>query len=119
MPTQYGLVKQYIDSGDFRTLGILAEESVPLMPKIPTFKEQGVDISFEKFYFYAFPPGTPQEVVNQFTNALKAVVEENEEYRSEAEKFFVSPTYMTPEETSQYMQETFQYYEGLLEAIEQ
>lgn len=118
IPIQYGLAKEYIDAGDFRTLGILAADTVDLMPDVPTFKDQGVDISFEKFFFYAFPPETPREVVDTFTQAVQNVVENNEDYRAEAENFYVSPTYMSPDEATTYIQETEAYYEELLEGVE-
>src|SRR5690625_4148045 len=43
IPTQLGLVKSYIDSGDFKSLGIMAEERLESAPDVPTFVEQGVD----------------------------------------------------------------------------
>lgn len=118
IPIQYGSAKEYIDAGEFRTLGILAADKVDLMPDVPTFKDQGVDISFEKFFFYAFPPETPQEVVDMFSQAVQNVVENNEDYRAEAENFYVSPTYMSPDEATTYIQETEAYYEELLEGVE-
>ncbi|WP_018922024.1 tripartite tricarboxylate transporter substrate binding protein [Salsuginibacillus kocurii] len=118
-PTQYGLVKEYIDSGDFKTLGILAEDTVPLMDDVPTFRDQGVDISFEKFFFFAFPPETPDDIVNTFTEALQTVVEENEEYQQDAEDFYVSPTYLDPDEAYDLLDESKEFYEELLADVDE
>ncbi|MDV2682879.1 tripartite tricarboxylate transporter substrate binding protein [Alkalihalophilus lindianensis] len=114
VPTSLGLVKEYVESGDMRTLGIMAEETADLMPEVPTFKEQGVNSSFEKFFFFGFPSDTPDEVVEKFSSAMETVIN-NEEYRAEAEQYLVSPTYMNPEETAIYMQEAEAYYEELYE----
>ncbi len=92
----------------------MAEDSVDLMPEVPTFKEQGVDSSFEKFFFLGFPEETPDEIVEAFSTALEKVVN-NEEYVAEANKFLVSPTYMNPQEAFDYMQETEAYYTELSE----
>ncbi len=101
--TQYGLVKDYIKNGDFKALGVLSDSRNPMFPDVPTFKEQGIDISFTKFFFYSFPPGTPDQIVSTFTNAVKAVVN-NPEYVKEAkEKMLVTPTYMNPQETLSFL----------------
>ncbi|MBB6448671.1 tripartite-type tricarboxylate transporter receptor subunit TctC [Geomicrobium halophilum] len=117
-PFQYGSAVEYIESGDFKTLGILAEDSVDLMPDVPTFTEQGVDASFEKFFFFGFPPETPDEIVTTFSEAVETVVEENEEYQQASEDFYVSPDFHDPDETYDVMSEAYDYYEQLLEGVE-
>jgi tripartite-type tricarboxylate transporter receptor subunit TctC len=92
-----------------RSLGIMAKERVDIMGDVPTFVEQGVESSFEKFFFYGFNPDTPDEFVETFSKAMENVVN-NEEYQAEAEKFLVSPTYMNPEEAFNYIKETEEYY---------
>lgn len=99
--TQYGLTKDYFTSGDFVNLGLLSDARNPLFPNIPTAKEQGFPISFNKFFFYAMPKNTPAEIVNKFSAAMKRVVN-NPEYKTEAAKVFVTPTYMNPVEASTY-----------------
>jgi tripartite-type tricarboxylate transporter receptor subunit TctC len=112
VPTSLGLVQDYVESGDMRSLGIMAKERVDLMPDVPTFIEQGVDTSFEKFFFYGFNPDTPDEVVEVFSKAVEKVVN-NKEYVKEAEKFLVSPTYMNPADAFDYIKETEDFYKEL------
>ncbi|MFC0559420.1 tripartite tricarboxylate transporter substrate binding protein [Halalkalibacter alkalisediminis] len=114
VPTSLGLVNEYVESGDMRTLGIMAADSVDLMPGVPTFKEQGVDSSFEKFFFFGFAPDTSDDIVETFSKAMETVVN-NDEYRAEAEKYLVSPTYMNQEDAINYIQETEAYYMELYE----
>lgn len=118
VPTSLGLVNEYVESGDMRTLGIMASERVDLMPDVPTFLEQGVESSFEKFFFFGFPKETPDEVVSAFSSALEAVIN-NEEYVEEASGYLVTPTYMGPEEANKYIEETETYYAELYESQEQ
>lgn len=113
VPTSLGLVNDYITSGDMRTLGIMASDRVDLMADVPTFKEQGVDSVFEKFFFIAFPKGTPDEIVEKFTKAMENVVK-NPEYVADANGFLASPTYMNPQEAFDYMQESEAYFKKLL-----
>lgn len=112
VPTSLGLVTDYIKSGQFRSLGIMAKDRVDLMPDVPTFKEQGVNTSFEKFFFFGFPKDTPDSVVEAFTKSMEKVVN-NKEYVAEAEKSLVSPTYMDPKTAFDYIKETESYYKEL------
>jgi tripartite-type tricarboxylate transporter receptor subunit TctC len=109
VPTSLGLVKDYVESGDMRTLGIMASDRVDLMPDVPTFVEQGVNSEFEKFFFFGFNPDTPDEIVDAFSKAVESVVND-EEYVKEAEKFLVTPTYMNAEEAFDYMKKTEEKY---------
>lgn len=99
---QYGVVKDYIESGDFRCLGVMSEKRNPLIPNVPTFKEQGVDLSISKFFFYAFPKDTPDEIVNKFSAAMEKVCQ-NKDYIKEANSVLVTPKYMKPEDAVTYI----------------
>ncbi|PMC35947.1 tripartite tricarboxylate transporter substrate binding protein [Bacillus sp. UMB0899] len=115
VPTSYGLVKNYVESGDMRSLGIMASERVDLIPDVPTFVEQGVNSEFEKFFFFGFNPDTPDEIVEAFSKAVENVVND-EEYVKEAEKFLVTPTYMNPDKSFEYMKQTEEKYIEINEA---
>ena len=112
IPTQLGLVNSYIESGDFRALGIMSEERLKAAPDVPTFKEQGVDIVMDKFFFWGFPKGTPEEIVDTFTKALEKVVA-NEEYQKEMEGFMVEPVYLNPAEANELMEKEDKFYTEL------
>ncbi|MGD6846914.1 tripartite tricarboxylate transporter substrate binding protein [Rossellomorea aquimaris] len=109
VPTSLGLVKDYVESGDMRSLGIMASDRVDLMPDVPTFVEQGVNSEFEKFFFYGFNPDTPDEIVDEFSKAIEKVVN-NEEYVKEAEKFLVTPTYLNQQEAFEYIKKAEEKY---------
>ena len=61
----------------FRTLAVAAEERVPAMPDVPTFKELGYDIVGGAFRGVAAPLGTPQAIVDKlaaaYTDANKKI----------------------------------------------
>jgi tripartite-type tricarboxylate transporter receptor subunit TctC len=56
----------------FRTLAVAAEERVPALPDVPTFKELGYDIVGGAFRGVAVPLGTPQPVVDKLAEAYTA-----------------------------------------------
>lgn len=112
IPTQLGLVNSYVESGDFRALGIMSDERLKAAPDVPTFKEQGVDLVMDKFFFWGFPKGTPEEVVDTFTKALEKVVA-NEEYQKEMEGYMVEPVYLNPAEANELMEKEDKFYSEL------
>lgn len=95
--TQYGLTRDYFAAGDFVCLGLLSEERNPLLKNIPTTKEQGYPLVFNKFFFFAMPKGTPPEIINAFSAAIKRTVE-NKDFQEEAAKLFITPEYFGPED---------------------
>ena len=84
---------------------------------MPTFKEQGIDIVFDKFYFWAFPPETPKEIVNKFSQAMEKVVN-NEDFKKEAKGFVITPLYMNPEKASEHLTTTASGYQKLYEGLD-
>jgi tripartite-type tricarboxylate transporter receptor subunit TctC len=65
-----------------RTLAVAAEERVPALPDVPTFKELGYDIVGGAFRGVAAPLGTPQPIVDRlakaYTNANKIISKKQE-----------------------------------------
>ena len=63
----------YVNYKDkFRALAVAAEERVPAMPDVPTFKELGYDIVGGAFRGVAAPLDTPQPVVDKLAEAYTA-----------------------------------------------
>lgn len=107
--TQFGLTKDYFTAGDFVCLGLLSEERNPLIPDIPTTKEQGFPMNFNKFFFFAMPKDTPREIVDTFSAAIKRVVE-NPEFQEAAARLYLTPKYFGPEEGLEYAQGVRDYF---------
>lgn len=108
--SQYGAVSQYIESGDFVSLGVMSDERNDFFPDVPTFNEQGADISMDKIFYFAFPPKTDPAVVNRFSEALKKAIE-NPECVDAFAKYYVKPSYMSPEDSVKLLTEAKELYE--------
>jgi tripartite-type tricarboxylate transporter receptor subunit TctC len=107
--TQYGLTLDYFKSGDFVVLGLTSKQRNPLFPEVPTTAEQGLDLEFNKFFFVGMPKGTPKSIIDKFSAAMKRVVE-NPQYQADAAKYFVTPTYMGPEQATKHAQQVYEYF---------
>ena len=100
--TQYGTIEQYIQSGDFMSLGLLADERDPNFADVPTLKEQGIDVSIPKFYYIACAPDTPDEIVEKIADAIEKSCE-NQDMQDELAAFYVKAVYMSPDESQEFV----------------
>lgn len=115
--TQLGLVRDYLKSGDFKGLGVASAQRSPSFPNVPTFKEQGYDVEFSKFYFYAFPKDTPDSIVNRFSQAVEKVVNNPEYVKEITAALDATPTYMGPAKATAYIQNIENQYNGFKDLI--
>jgi len=104
--TQYGLTKDYFTAGDFVNLGLLSKERNPLLPDIATAAEQGFPMEFNKFFFIGMPKDTPQEIVDAFSAAMKRVTE-NEDFKKDCARLYITPHYLTPADSIAYAKEIY------------
>lgn len=71
-------VRGFVTSRKFRVLGMMSENRHPAYPDAPTCREQGYDIVMPKPYFYAFPKGTPKNVVDAFNAGIRKALADPE-----------------------------------------
>lgn len=98
-------VKSFVESDDFVILGVLADERNPGLPEVKTLKEQGVDFSLPKFFYFAFPKGTPEEVMAIFNDALRKVCADPEA-KADFEKYLLSIGYVEHDEAVKMIEAT-------------
>ena len=107
--TQYGLIRSYIDKGDFKCVGILSDQKLANAESAPIFPEYGYPLVFDKFFYVAFPKGTDRAIVEKFNAAAKKVAE-NPEYIADCQKNFVNSNHFSTEESVKYIKSEFQNY---------
>ena len=102
----YGTIKDYLTTGEFVALGTTGSVRASGLGDIPTCLEQGYDINLDKHYFFAFPKGTPSEIVEKFAEAIESA-EQNPEYQESIMTAYAQdPFYASPEEGKALMEET-------------
>lgn len=109
--TQAGLVRDYLTTGEFVNLGIMAEERIEGQDLV-TMKEQGYDVVFPKFFYLAAPNDVDDAVITTLNEALTKVIE-NAGLKEYAGTALVNLSSMTPEETEAFyaeQQETYRSY---------
>jgi len=93
IPNAVGTLIPFLQSGDFRALAILRNDRNPFAPDIPTAIEQGINAAMPIYYFFAFPAGTPREIVERFTDAAEQV-NRLPEYAAALEAFMQVPYFV-------------------------
>jgi len=77
----------YIKNGEFVVLGLAEKERNKAFPDIPTCIEEGFNVAAPTYYFFAFPKGTPKEVIETFNNACEKVYK-SQDYQDKLTKSY-------------------------------
>ena len=100
MPKVYLGTEDYLDSGDFVVLGVAQAERAANAPKVPTFKETGIDFQYHEYPFTIFfQKDTPQEVIDAWLKVAQEVTADPA-YKKDVEKLGMVPVYKSPEEAA-------------------
>lgn len=66
------------EAGKLKMLGVMADERLEAFPNVPTFKEQGYDVSVTTSRALIAPKGTPEERIQILYEAFKKAAESDE-----------------------------------------
>jgi len=106
-----------LEAGQVKVIGVMTQERSPFLEDVPTFEESGFDVDISSSRGYAFPAGTPDEVIDQVSTAIREVMEDPE-FEEKMTAQGLAPTYMDAEEYAQYWDETEQVFAELLPLVE-
>ena len=87
--------------GSFRVLGSTGETRDPLLPTVPTLREQGFDVVVASAGGLAAPAGTPAELVAALAQAMRRVMAEPA-YDAAMRRFGLVPEWRGPEDYAAY-----------------
>jgi tripartite-type tricarboxylate transporter receptor subunit TctC len=91
-------------AGVFRILGVLDSARLETYPDVPTFKEQGYDVTGQVWRSFVVPKGTPDEVKAILVKALEKATKDPA-YLEVLGKLGDLPTWMGTSEFTQYLEE--------------
>lgn len=90
-PSQF---KAQADAGQLNVLAVTGPERIPLMPKVPTAKEQGFDVDVVMWRGIVVPKGTPKEVIAKLESAVQKVVV-SPEFKARTAALGMEPAYLS------------------------
>lgn len=104
--------KSLVEAGKVNFLGIAAKGPDKFFPKIPTFKEQGVDLQWGAFAGIFAPKKTPPEVIRFIESAIGKTCEDKE-FQAMMEKNQLSVVFMNRQEFTRYLEGEDSVYEKI------
>ena len=89
-PSQY---KAQVDAGQLRVIAVTSNVRLPVLPDVPTAKEQGYDVDAVLWRGIAAPKGTPRDVIAKLEAAIKNVVT-GKDFQERAAKLGFEPAFL-------------------------
>src|SRR6202521_5201933 len=105
-------------SGAFRVLAMAAEQPDKSMPEVPTMKSQGYDVAAASWTGIVAPEGTPQNVVDALTKAMKKVID-SPEHQKKLQELALTPYYLDPTAYTKLWMDTEIRMKPILENLQQ
>jgi len=65
-----------IQAGKLKALAVAEPERIEMMPDVPTFKEQGIDLQIGVWKGVAAPKGLPEDVKAKLTDAFEKIIKD-------------------------------------------
>jgi tripartite-type tricarboxylate transporter receptor subunit TctC len=78
------------------------DQRSPLLPDIPTYQEQGIDVQEAGMRGYALPAGVPQERVDKLAQALEKIITSPEHEQALAD-LSLQPDFMGPQDYTEWL----------------
>ena len=103
--------------GRIRVIGIFTKERSPLMPDIPTFAEQGVDVtSGEGWTGMWARAGTPAAEIERMQKAIQQVLQMPEVREQMAQRLWVQPHYRNGADMDKLQRAELAHWEPIIKA---
>lgn len=94
----YGSIKDYVQEGTLIPLAMDGENDLKVAEQnidIKAIHNSGYEIKLPFYYFFAFPKGVNQALIDGFNQALKEIIEEDEEYQKQIfDSYYQEPTFI-------------------------
>jgi tripartite-type tricarboxylate transporter receptor subunit TctC len=91
-----GALAAHVASGRIRILAALTDSRDPGMPKVPTARELGYNVTMEAWRGIAVPRGTPPAIIAQLETAIRATAT-SPEFSAASDKLYVRPAFLPAE----------------------
>ncbi|MBI9096025.1 MAG: tripartite tricarboxylate transporter substrate binding protein [Sphaerochaeta sp.] len=89
----YGTIKDYIDAGELVAVGLDGLYDLDEVG-VKSVESYGFNIGFPFYYSCSFPKGTPSVLVQQLSDSVKDIVENDEDYQARIFKaYYQKPVY--------------------------
>ncbi|MDR1932334.1 MAG: tripartite tricarboxylate transporter substrate binding protein [Spirochaetales bacterium] len=109
-------VKSQLDAGNVKCLGIMDTKRSALYPNIPTFIDQGYNITYFTWRGLALPKGIDPAIRETLTKAFTAAMQDPE-FVEQAKKMNLDLAFLPPAEFNAFLKENFDAVTKTMKAI--
>lgn len=99
-----------LEAGAVRALGVTDVKRLDLLPRIPTFKEQGVEVTSYFWRAFGGPPGLSPQVIDYWVDVLAKVRQTSEWRKGYLEKSVLADGWLVKEEFAKLMDREYETY---------
>ena len=104
-------------AGRIRVIGVFTKERSPLMPEIPTFAEQGVDVSSGEGWTGMWArAGTPQAALDRMQQAVRQVLQQPEVRETLSKRLWAYPQFRSGSEVDALLRAELAYWAPIIKA---
>jgi len=116
MLAAWGEARAMVEQGKVRVLGVMSEERDPRLPKVPTFKEKGIPITYGAWRGIAGPKGLSPEVKGKLVQIFQKTLDlkEVKDKFAKAEYPLMSKG---PQEFERYIREDYESVKQILSML--
>jgi tripartite-type tricarboxylate transporter receptor subunit TctC len=98
-PNQF---KSHAEAGKLRVLAVLSAGRLPVLPDVPTAKEQGYNVESVLWRGVAAPKGTPKQAIARLEQAIKNAVD-SQEFRGHSKRLGFEPAFLPAAEFDRFI----------------
>lgn len=103
-------VKSHLDAGKVKTLGIMSDERSEIIPDVPTFSEEGLDMeTVATWRGITVPKDTPDEIVTILEDAFMKAADQDD-FKKVMESNGLGLQIANSEEFTQHMEQNYEYF---------
>ncbi|MGM0432927.1 MAG: Bug family tripartite tricarboxylate transporter substrate binding protein [Spirochaetota bacterium] len=106
--------KSLYEAGEIRPLGVMAEERLDAFPEIPTYIEQGYDVTIANYRQVIAPKDVSDDVVDALTDAFTKAAR-SDKYVNFMEDSGSIPLDWGPEKSRQHLEQQDELFKGIIE----
>jgi tripartite-type tricarboxylate transporter receptor subunit TctC len=111
-------VLPHIKAGRFKAIGVALDKRDPILPKVPTLKEQGINVAtWGSVKGVAVPNGTPPEIIEYLASTLKKVCQDKDFIKTMA-SIGQPVDYLGTKEWAAFLQREYKDYGDLIKELD-
>jgi tripartite-type tricarboxylate transporter receptor subunit TctC len=90
------LAKELAEAGKVRAIAAVTPARIPDLPNVPTFKEAGLDLTYDSWFGLLAPAGVPRDIITKINHDVVAILK-TPEVAAKVKAQYAIPVTDTPE----------------------